>query len=140
MSLNLFQGGNIIRVLRRKMFIIFRISHELLKYQLLNSLNYKDVLFLKTCVQYLSSMGTFRTALLVTVFLLLINIFSGVVNDTPNTNNGGNEQEMILLKFYCQTRRRTNDFWVKKKKGFEEINLWIFSFFLFFFSYIFMSI
>ena len=96
-SLNLFQGGNIIRVLRRKMFIIFRISHELLKYQLLNSLNYKDVLFLKTCVQYLSSMGTFRTALLVTVFLLLINIFSGVVNDTPNTNNGGNEQEMILF-------------------------------------------
>ena len=29
-----------------------------------------------------------RTALLVTVFLLLINIFSGVVNDTPNTNDG----------------------------------------------------
>ena len=30
-----------------------------------------------------------RTALLVTVFLLLINIFSSVVNETPNTNNGG---------------------------------------------------
>ena len=30
-----------------------------------------------------------RTALLLTVFLLLINIFSGVVRDTPDSNNGG---------------------------------------------------
>jgi hypothetical protein len=30
-----------------------------------------------------------RTALLVTVFLLLINIFSSVVNETPNTSDGG---------------------------------------------------
>lgn len=37
-----------------------------------------------------------RTALLVTVFLLLINIFSGVVNDTPNTNDG----QMTDLEFW----------------------------------------
>ena len=30
-----------------------------------------------------------RTSLLVTVFLLLISIFSSVVNETPNTNDGG---------------------------------------------------
>ena len=30
-----------------------------------------------------------RTALLVTAFLLLINIFSSVVNETPNTSDGG---------------------------------------------------
>ena len=40
-----------------------------------------------------------RTALLVTVFLLLINIFSGVVNDTPNTNDG-RKNPLILQLFY----------------------------------------
>ena len=38
-----------------------------------------------------------RTALLVTVFLLLINIFSGVVNDTPNTNDG-RKNPLIAIK------------------------------------------
>ena len=30
-----------------------------------------------------------RTALLITVFLLLINMFAGVVTNTPNTSTGG---------------------------------------------------
>ena len=38
-----------------------------------------------------------RTALLVTVFLLLINIFSGVVNDTPNTNDGRKNPLILQL-------------------------------------------
>merc|ERR1712025_138825 len=41
-----------------------------------------------------------RTALLVTVFLLLINIFSGVVNDTPNTNDGS-MTDLELWTFAC---------------------------------------
>jgi len=41
-----------------------------------------------------------RTALLVTVFLLLINIFSGVVNDTPNTDNG-TMTDLEMWTFCC---------------------------------------
>ena len=43
-----------------------------------------------------------RTALLVTVFLLLINIFSSVVNETPNTSDGGEYNS--ITQFNCPAK------------------------------------
>ena len=43
-----------------------------------------------------------RTALLVTVFLLLINIFSNVVNDTPSSSDGGRTFPAIVIEFCYQ--------------------------------------
>ena len=42
-----------------------------------------------------------RTALLVTVFLLLINIYNGVVNDTPNSDGMTALEEWALTCVVC---------------------------------------